>query len=284
MLADEIALRHADYVVTEAGFGSDLGAEKFFNIKCRVSGLVPNAAVVVATLRALKLHGGGGTVKPGRPLPASLTDPNRQALEKGLDNLAQHIANIRTYGVPVVVAVNAFPEDSGDELEWVRTRALDLGAAGASVSTHFQEGGKGASDLAQTVIRVADQPVRYTPLYKDTDTIKGKIHAIATSMYGAGQVAYDPQAERDIERATQLGFSHLPICMAKTPLSLSHDPLLKGRPTGFTIPIKEVRILSGAGFLTAVCSGMQLMPGLPKVPAGEGISLDHETGEIRGLR
>lgn len=284
VLADEIALRHADYVVTEAGFGSDLGAEKFFNIKCRVSGLVPNAAVVVATLRALKLHGGGGTVKPGRPLPASLTDPNRQALEKGLDNLAQHIANIRTYGVPVVVAVNAFPEDSGDELEWVRTRALDLGAAGASVSTHFQEGGKGASDLAQTVIRVADQPVRYTPLYKDTDTIKGKIHAIATSMYGAGQVAYDPQAERDIERATQLGFSHLPICMAKTPLSLSHDPLLKGRPTGFTIPIKEVRILSGAGFLTVVCSGMQLMPGLPKVPAGEGISLDHETGEIRGLR
>lgn len=223
-------------------------------------------------------------MKPGRPLPASLTDPNRQALEKGLDNLAQHIANIRTYGVPVVVAVNAFPEDSGDELEWVRTRALDLGAAGASVSTHFQEGGKGASDLAQTVIRVADQPVRYTPLYKDTDTIKGKIHAIATSMYGAGQVAYDPQAERDIDRATQLGFSHLPICMAKTPLSLSHDPLLKGRPTGFTIPIKEVRILSGAGFLTAVCSGMQLMPGLPKVPAGEGISLDHETGEIRGLR
>jgi formate--tetrahydrofolate ligase len=183
-----------------------------------------------------------------------------------------------------VVAVNAFPEDPEDELEWVRARALDLGAAGASVSTHFQEGGKGASDLARTVIEAADGPVRYTPLYKDRDTIKDKIHAIATRMYGAGEVAYDSQAERDIERATQLGFGHLPICMAKTPLSLSHDPLLKGRPTGFTIPIKEVRILAGAGFLTAVCSGMQLMPGLPKVPAGEGISLDPETGEIRGLK
>lgn len=186
--------------------------------------------------------------------------------------------------VPVVVAVNAFPEDPSDELEWVRTRAIDLGAAGASVSTHFQEGGKGASDLAQTVIKIADEQVSYTPPYKETDSIKEKIEAIATRMYGASHVAYDVRAERDIELAMQLGFGHLPICMAKTPLSLSHDPSLKGRPTGFTIPINEVRILSGAGFLTAVCSGMQLMPGLPKVPAGEGISLDPETGEIRGLR
>ncbi|MGE3154764.1 MAG: formate--tetrahydrofolate ligase [Nitrospiraceae bacterium] len=284
VLADEIALRCADYVVTEAGFGSELGAEKFFNIKCRVSGLAPNLAVMVVTLRALKLHGGGGPVKPGRPLPSSLTGPNHHALERGLANLAQHIANVRVYGVPVVVAVNAFAEDPEDELEWVRARALDLGAAGACVSTHFQEGGKGASELARTVIEAADEPVHYTPLYKETDSIKDKIETIAKRMYGAGLVAYDAQAERDIERAMQLGFGHMPICMAKTPLSLSHDPILKGRPTGFTIPIREVRILSGAGFLTAVCSGMQLMPGLPKVPAGEGISLDRETGEIRGVK
>jgi formate--tetrahydrofolate ligase len=283
IVSDAIALRTADYVVTEAGFGSDLGAEKFFNIKCRVSGLRPDAAVVVATLRALKLHGGGGVVKPGAPLPAGLTGPNREALEKGLANLEQHLANVRTYGVPAVVAVNAFADDPKEELELVRKWAASQGAAGAAVCTHFAEGGKGAEELARAVVAACKTPSTYAPLYSDEAPIKQKIETIATKMYGAAGVSYEAKAEAEIEAATRLGFGRAPICMAKTPLSLSHDPLLKGRPAGFILPIKEVRILAGAGFLTVLCSGIQLMPGLPKKPAGERIDLDPASGEITGL-
>lgn len=283
IISDAIALRCADYVVTEAGFGSDLGAEKFFNIKCRLSGFKPAVAVVVATLRALKLHGGGGAVKAGTPLPAGLTGPNQEALVKGFANLEQHIANVKAHGVPVVVAVNAFVDDPVAELEWVRERSREVGAVDAAVSTHWADGGKGAEALAQAVARATEAPSSFRHLYEVSWPIKKKIQTIATEMYGASAVSFDAAAERDIESAQQLGLAQLPICMAKTPLSLSHDPALKGRPTGFTLPITRVRMLAGAGFLTAVCSGIQLMPGLPKKPAGERIDIDPATGEVVGL-
>ena len=283
VISDAIALRCADFVITEAGFGSDLGAEKFFNIKCRVSGFKPSVAVVVATLRALKLHGGGGAAKLGTSLPASLTGPNQEALSKGFANLEQHIANVKAHGVPVVVALNAFKDDLIAELEWVCARSREVGATDAAISLHYAEGGKGAEELARAVMKAAGQDGQFCHLYDTTWPIRKKIETIATKMYGAAGVSYEPEAERQIELATRLGFAELPICMAKTPLSLSHDPALKGRPTGFTVPIKEVRILSGAGFLTAVCSGIQLMPGLPKHPAGERIDLDPRTGDIVGL-
>ena len=283
IISDRLALRCTDYVVTEAGFGSDLGAEKFFNIKCRKSGLRPDVGVVVATLRALKLHGGGGVAKAGIPLPVGLTGPNQAALEKGFTNLEQHIANVRSHGVPVVVAVNAFEDDPFDELNWVCERAKASGAEAAAVSTHWADGGRGAEDLARAVVKVASQGAEFKPLYDVTWTIKKKIKTIATRIYGAADVTFLPQAERDIELATKMGFDGLPICMAKTPLSLSHDPRLKGRPSGFALPIQELRILAGAGFLTAVCSGIQLMPGLPKKPAGERIDINPESGEIAGL-
>lgn len=283
IVSDRLALRCADYVVTEAGFGSDLGAEKFFNIKCRISGLRPDAGVVVATLRALKLHGGGGIVKSGSPLPSGVTGPNQAALEQGFANLEQHIANVRAHGVPVVVAVNAFKDDSSDELRWVCERALAAGASAAAVSTHWSDGGRGAEELARAVVKVAGQGAQFSHLYNVTSPIKQKIETIATRIYGAAGVSFSPQAERDVALATQLGFDQLPICMAKTPLSLSHDPALKGRPSGFTVPIQELRILAGAGFLTAVCSGIQLMPGLPKKPAGERIDVDPQSGQIVGL-
>lgn len=283
ILSDAIALRCAEYVVTEAGFGSELGAEKFFNIKCRVSGHKPAAAVVVATLRALKLHGTRETIKSGQPLPSSLTGPNMDALEKGFANLEQHIANVRAHGVPVVVAVNAFSGDSQEELGWVREQAKSAGATDAAVSTHWFDGGKGAEALAHAVIAAANQPASFSHLYELAWPIKKKIETIAAVMYGAGAVSYEAAAEQQIELAARLGYGQLPICMAKTPLSLSHDPALKGRPTGFTLPIKELRLLAGAGFLTAVCSGIQLMPGLPKKPAGERIDVDGGSGAIIGL-
>lgn len=283
IVSDAIALRCADFVVTEAGFGSDLGAEKFFNIKCRVSGFKPAVAVVVATLRALKLHGGGGSAKVGAPLPVGLTGPNQEALAKGFANLEQHILNAREHGVPVVVAVNAFKDDSSSELDWVRDHAIKAGATDAAISTHWTDGGRGAELLAGAVVKASMQPSNFKHLYDLSWPLKKKIETIATKMYGADGVRFEPEAERQVETAEALGFGQLPVCMAKTPLSLSHDPALKGRPTGFTVPIKELRILAGAGFVTAVCSGIQLMPGLPKKPAGERIDLDSESGEIVGL-
>lgn len=283
VLSDAIALKCADFVVTEAGFGSDLGAEKFFNIKCRTSGFKPAAAIVVATLRALKLHGGGGQARAGAPLPVGLTGPNREALSTGFANLQQHIANARAHGVPAVVAVNAFQDDPPDELAWVRERALEAGATDAAVSTHWADGGRGAEQLAEAVVKASEAPSKFAPLYDLSWPIKKKIETIATRIYGADGVRLEPEAERQLETAEALGFGRLPVCMAKTALSLSHDPSLKGRPSGFTVPIKELRILAGAGFVTAVCSGIQLMPGLPKKPAGERIDLDPERGDIIGL-
>jgi formate--tetrahydrofolate ligase len=283
ILADALALRLADYVVTEAGFGSDLGAEKFFNIKCRVSGLRPSAAVIVASLRALKLHGGGGATKPGAPLPSGLTGPNREALMRGLTNLEQHIANVRAFGVPAIVAVNAFGDDPKEELEYVKTKAVDCGAVASAVATPWADGGVGGETLAGAVLEACGRPASYAPLYADTDAIERKIETIARRIYGAQDVSFEPNARTQIELAARLGYGRFPICMAKTQYSLSHDPALLGRPAGFTLPVRELRILAGAGFLTAVCGGMQLMPGLPLHPAGEQADLDPETGRITGL-
>ncbi len=283
IVADALALRLADYVVTEAGFGSDLGAEKFFNIKCRASGLRPSAAVIVASLRALKLHGGGGTVKPGVPFPSTLTGPNREALARGLANLEQHIANIRTFGVPAVIAVNAFGGDPEDELAYVREKAVECGAVASAISTSWADGGAGAEALAAAVLQACEKQATCRFLYEDTAAIAQKIELIATRIYGAQSVAFEPTAEGQVELATRLGYDRFPICMAKTQYSLSHDPLLLGRPTGFTLPIRELRILAGAGFLTAVCGGMQLMPGLPGHPAGEQVDIEPGTGRIVGL-
>jgi formate--tetrahydrofolate ligase len=283
ILSDALALRCADYVITEAGFGSELGAEKFFNIKCRISGLKPDTAVIVATLRALKLHGGGGVAKAGAPLPVGLTGPNQGALAKGIANLEQHIANVKAYGVPVIVAINGFQGDSQEEWQYVRQRALEAGAVGAEVSTHWSDGGKGAEALVDAVIAGCQRPSNFRLLYPDSMPIKQKIETVATHMYGADGVTFEPAAEEQIETASRLGFDEWPVCMAKTPLSLSHDPALKGRPTGFMVPVKELRILAGAGFLTAICSGIQLMPGLPTHPAGEHIDVNPETNHIVGL-
>jgi formate--tetrahydrofolate ligase len=238
--------------------------------------------VVVATLRALKLHGGGGLVKAGAPLPVGLSGPNQEALVRGFPNLEQHIANVKAHGIPVVVAINAFKHDSASELQWLRQQACKAGAVEAAVSTHYADGGKGSEELARAVIRAAALPSSFSHLYDLNWPIKKKIETIAINMYGASGVSFEPQAERDIDLIQQLKYDALPVCMAKTPLSLSHDPTLKGRPSGFTVPIKEVRLLAGAGFLTAVCSGIQLMPGLPTRPAGERIGLDQE-GRTVGL-
>jgi formate--tetrahydrofolate ligase len=212
-----------------------------------------------------------------------LTGPNQDALAKGIANLEQHIANVKAYGVPVIVAINGFQGDSPEEWQYVRQRAVEAGAVGAEVSTHWSDGGKGAEALVEAVIAGCRRPSDFRFLYPDTMSIKQKIDTVATRMYGADGVTFEPAAEEQIETASRLGFDKWPVCMAKTPLSLSHDPTLKGRPTGFTVPIKELRILAGAGFLTAVCSGIQLMPGLPKHPAGEHIDVDRETNQIVGL-
>ena len=283
IMADAMALRLGDYVVTEAGFGSELGAEKFFDIKCRFSGFRPAAAVIVASLRALKLHGGGGTVKPGQPLPASLLGPNLDALTRGLANLEQHLSNIRAFGVPAVVAVNVFPEDTVEELRFLQAKALEMDAMAAALSSPYRDGGAGAQELASLVLAACERPSVCRLLYEENVSIAEKIETIARFMYGAGGVAFEPQAQGNIQVATRLGFDTFPICMAKTPYSLSPDPALKGRPRGFMVKIQELRTLAGAGFLTAVCAGMQLMPGLPTRPAAEQIDVDLATGRIVGL-
>ena len=239
--------------------------------------------MIVASLRALKSHGNAAAVKPGLPLPAALLAPNREALLRGLPNLEQHLSNIRAFGIPAVVAVNAFPEDTADELRYLKEMAMELGAA-AAISSPYRNGGAGAEELATTVLSALDRPSNFRLLYEDAASIEEKIETIARFMYGAARVEFDPQAAAQIETATQLGMGSFPICMAKTPFSLSANPSLKGRPRGFTVRIREVRSLSGAGFLTAVCAGMQLMPGLPSHPAADHIDIDPETGEISGLR
>ena len=283
IIADRIALKLADYVVTESGFGADIGMEKFFDIKCRYSGLIPNVVVLVASVRALKMHGGGPKVVAGKPLAPEYTEENLDLLRKGLPNLERHIQNARKFGVNVVVAVNSFPTDTLAEVELVCEAALKMGAMEAVVSTHWMDGGAGAKVLAEAVVRAAEQPSQFKFLYPLELSIKEKIELICTEIYGADGVDYLPEAEQKIKLYTKLGFDKLPLCMAKTHLSFSHDPALKGAPVGFRIPIRDVRASVGAGFLYPMVGEMRTMPGLPTRPAFYDVDLDLATGKVIGL-
>ncbi len=283
IIADRIALKLADYVVTESGFGADIGMEKFFDIKCRYSGLIPNCVVMVATVRALKMHGGGPRVVAGKPLASEYTDENLDLLRAGLGNLQHHIKNARRFGVPVVVAVNSFATDTKAEVELVRKAAIEAGAEDSVVCTHWMEGGKGALKLAEAVVKACEKPVHFQFLYPLEFSIKQKIETICKEIYGADGVDYTPEAEAKIALYTRLGFDKLPLCMAKTHLSLSHDPNLKGVPKGFRVPIRDIRASVGAGFLYPLLGEMRTMPGLPTRPVFYDVDLDLETGRVLGL-
>jgi formyltetrahydrofolate synthetase len=283
IIADRIALKLADYVITESGFGADIGMEKFFDIKCRTSGLIPQVVVIVATVRALKMHGGGPRVVAGKPLDHAYTTENLDLLQKGLPNMQHHIRNAKKYGVNVVVAVNSFKDDTDAEVELIRKAAVEAGAEDAVVCRHWMEGGKGAIKLAEAVIKAAEKPTNFKFLYPLELSIKEKIETICTQIYGADGVEYSPEAERKIELYTRLGFDKLPLCMAKTHLSLSHDPNLKGVPKGYKIPIRDVRASVGAGFLYPLLGEMRTMPGLPTRPVFYDVDLDLETGRVLGL-
>ncbi len=283
ILADRLALATNEAVCTEAGFGADMGAEKFFDIKCRASGLRPDAAVIVATIRALKMHGGVGRIVAGKPLDPALGEENVEAVRRGAQNLAKQIENISVYNVPAVVAINAFPTDTPAEVAAIQEVARAAGARDAVVTTHWADGGRGAEALAEAVWAAAEEGAPdFQLLYPDDAPLQSKIEAIATRIYGASGVEYQPAATKALKLYEELGFGHLPVCMAKTQYSLSHDATLKGRPTGFTLPIREVRLSAGAGFITPLCGEMRTMPGLPSKPGGENIDIDGE-GNIVGL-
>ncbi len=283
IVADYIALKLADYVITEAGFGADIGFEKFADIKTRYSGLTPNAAVMVATVRALKMHGGGPKVSPGKPLDPAYTQENLDLLRAGLPNLIHHIQTVRKYGIPVVVAINAFSTDTPAEHELIRQAALEAGAFDAVVTRHWELGGEGAVDLAKAVMKATEQPSQFRFLYDLDLPIKEKIEIIAREVYGADGVDFEPLAEERIAEYTRLGYDKLPICIAKTHLSISHDPNLKGAPRGFRVPVRDIRLSAGAGFLYPLVGKIRTMPGLPTRPAYMDVDLDLETGRVVGL-
>src|SRR3990167_560001 len=285
IVADQVALKCADFVVTESGFGADLGAEKFMNIKCRYSGLTPNAAVIVATVRALKMHGGVGKIVAGKPLPDELLRGNIPAGEKGCENLIQMIENMKLFGIPSVVAINAFHTDTRAEIEAIKTLAKEYGAEDAIESNHWARGGTGAEELAEAVVAAAQKPSKFGFLYPLEASIEEKMETIATKVYGADGIDILPVARKKIKQFNEWGpkYTHLPICMAKTHLSLSHDPTLLGRPRHFTVPIRDIKASVGAGFLYALLGDMRTMPGLPSKPAGEAVDIDVNTGKIVGL-
>ncbi len=286
IVADQIALKLVGphgYVLTEAGFGADMGFEKFCNIKCRYSGLKPDAAVLVATIRALKMHGGGPKVVAGKALAHEYTTENLDLLEKGCSNLLRLIANVRAFGIPVVVGVNRFKDDTDKEVALVRKLAIDAGAADAVVSNHWAEGGAGAVELGKAVIAACEQKSDFHFLYSLELSIKDKIEKIVREIYGGAGVEYSPEAEKKVELYTRQGFDKLPMCMAKTQYSLSHDPNLKGAPSGFTVPVRDIRASVGAGFLYPLLGTMATMPGLSTRPGYYDVDLDTTTGRIIGL-
>lgn len=282
IVADRVALKLGDYVVTESGFGADIGMEKFFNIKCRYSGLIPDCVVLVATIRALKMHGGGPRVVPGRPLNKAYTDENLDLLAAGAGNLQAHIRNAKRFGIPVVVAVNKFPTDTAAEIELVKKLAVEAGAETAVMSDHWANGGDGAKDLAQAVVEACEKPTDFKFLYDLDLPIKEKIEIICKEMYSAAAVTYEPLAEKQIKSYEENGFGNLPMCMAKTHLSISHDPNLKNAPSGFTVSVREVRASVGAGFIYPLLGEMRTMPGLGTRPAYMSVDID-EDGRIMGL-
>jgi methylenetetrahydrofolate dehydrogenase (NADP+)/methenyltetrahydrofolate cyclohydrolase/formyltetrahydrofolate synthetase len=283
IIADKIALKLADYVITESGFGADIGMEMFMDIKCRYSGLTPQVVVLVATVRALKMHGGGPKVVAGKPLAAEYTEENLDLLQKGLPNMIQHIENALKFGVNVVVAVNSFANDTDAEVELVRQAALEAGAMDAVVSRHWMEGGKGAVALAEAVVKAAGKPSDFQFLYPLDQPIKTKIETICREIYRADGVDYSPEAEAKIEQFTKLGFGDLPLCMAKTHLSFSTEAALKGAPRGFRVLIRDIRASVGAGFLYPLLGEMRTMPGLPTRPVFYDVDLDLATGKVVGL-
>jgi formate--tetrahydrofolate ligase len=281
VVADLIGIHSGDLLVTEAGFGADMGAERFFNIKCRNSGLRPDAAVVVATVRALKSHSGKYKIIAGRPLPEELLAENPDDVLAGAANLRKQIENVRLHGVPAVVAINSFPTDHPSEHEAIRKVADEMGARSA-VCTHFAEGGRGAAELAEAVVEATNEPNDFDFLYPDEASLREKIEIVATKVYGAASVEYLPAAAAQLDTYERAGFGRLPVCIAKTNLSISSDPALKGAPTGWQLPVREVRASVGAGFIYPICGEIRTMPGLSKNPAAAHIDID-EQGEIVGL-
>ena len=282
IIADQMALRLADYVVTESGFGADIGMEKFFDIKCRIGGLVPNCVVIVASIRALKMHSGKFRVVAGRPLDPGLLRENTKAVAEGCVNLAKHIQNAKYFGIPSVVVINKFTYDTPAEIEVVKQKALEAGAETVVEHSAWADGGEGAAELAEAVVAACEKPGKFQFLYPAEASIKEKIETIAKKMYGAAKVEFMPEANRKIKLFTSLGWSKLPICMAKTHLSISHDPELKGAPSGYTFPVRDIRASVGAGFLYPLCGDMRTIPGLPSTPAGEAVDID-EKGNVVGL-
>jgi formate--tetrahydrofolate ligase len=283
IIADRAALASSDIIVTEAGFGADMGAEKFFDIKCRTSGLHADAAVIVATIRALKMNGGVGRIVAGKPLDPALLESNPDGVRRGAANLQKQIENVRTFGVPVVVAINLFPTDTAEEIAAIREVALAAGARDAVEARHFVDGGAGAEDLARAVWAAAEEGApSFELLYPDDLPLRDKIETIATRIYGADGVDYSPAASKQLAAYAEMGYGALPVCMAKTQYSLSHDAKLLGAPTGFRIPVREVRLSAGAGFITPILGDMRTMPGLPSRPGGERIDID-DGGNVIGL-
>ena len=281
VVADLLGIHLSEYLITEAGFGADMGAERFFNIKCRVSGLRPDAAVLVTTVRALKAHSGRFRIVAGRPLPAELLEENPDDVRAGAANLAKQIENVKVHGVSPVVAINAFPGDHPSEHEVIKEIAESLGAR-VAVCTHFADGGAGAVDLAHAVVRACEEPTDFRFLYPDDASLADKIEAVATRIYGAARVEYSNEARSQLARYEKNGFGSLPVCIAKTHLSISGDPALKGAPTGHTLNVREVRASVGAGFVYPICGDMRTMPGLGANPAALSIDLDEE-GRVTGL-
>jgi formate--tetrahydrofolate ligase len=281
VIADLIGVHAGDYLVTEAGFGADMGAERFFNIKCRTSGLIPDAAVLVATVRGLKAHSGKYKIVAGRPLPPDLLRENADDVAAGASNLRKQVSNIRLHGVTPVVAINAFPTDHPSEHQVIRDIAAELGVR-AAVCTHFADGGRGAVELASAVAEAAAEPSEFRLLYPDSASLREKIETVAAEVYGAARVEYSAQAAKQLDTYEKAGFGQLPVCIAKTHLSISSDPALKGAPTGWTLPVREVRASVGAGFIYPICGEIRTMPGLGTSPAAARIDLDAD-GQIRGL-
>ncbi len=282
ILADLVGIKCGEYLLTESGFGADIGAEKFFNIKCRYSGLKPDACVLVATIRALKTHSGKYKVVAGRPLPPEMLEKNIADVEAGASNLRKQIENIKHHGVTPVVAINAFDSDHPEEIEAVKRIAVEAGAIGAAVSYHWQKGGEGAVELAEMTVTAAEAESEFKFLYDLDKPITEKNETIAKKIYGAKDVEFSSKAAKQIRGYEKKGFGKLPICMAKTHLSTSHDPNLKGAPSGFTFPVREVRASVGAGFIYPICGDMRTMPAMPKVPGAEKVDID-EDGNIVGL-
>ncbi len=281
IVGDLIGIHAGEYLITEAGFGADMGAERFFNIKCRNSGLVPDAAVLVATVRALKAHSGKYRVVAGKPLPEAMLQENPDDVLAGGANLRKQIENVKAHGVSPVVAINAFPTDHASEHGAIRRIAEEAGAR-VALCTHFSDGGAGATDLARAVVEACDEPSEFRFLYADEATLKQKIETVATTIYGAAKVEYTATANKQLENYERNGFGHLPVCIAKTHLSISADASLKGAPTGHTITVREARASVGAGFVYPICGEMRTMPGLGTHPAASIIDFD-ENGEIVGL-